>query len=380
MTEANDGLVQMLKAAGIDQEDIDRAAAGGPEALLALYAERALLPGKERLNRLEVAERAGIPLEDAVEFWRALGFADVPNDEKAFNETDVEVLRLAERSIGSRMVDRDLALQTTRVLGRSIAQVASALVDTIRRSVGDENIQALPAVLANAPQLLNDVDKWAAYILRRHLAAEIRRISMQAGSAQPGTAVVGFADLVGFTAVSRSLDEPTLAAAVSKFESTCVDVVGRHDGRIVKMIGDEVMFETATPAQGAEISLDIVEAFTDDETLPDVRVGLALDTAVRHQGDIFGNAPNLASRLVEQAYPGSVLVSESVHDAIADDDRFTLKPVRVRHLKGIGRVHAFSLRRAGAESKARPRQKIPILGDLPIVGDVVAEVVGDLDR
>ena len=56
------------------------------------------------------------------------------------------------------------------------------------------------------------------------------------------TVLVGFADLVGFTAKTQQLEEAELAEVVGRFETVAYDVVAEHGGRVVKMIGDEVMF------------------------------------------------------------------------------------------------------------------------------------------
>ena len=128
MTDASSGdavgdsLAQALRTLGVDESEVDRAAARGQEALVALFADRALLGGKERLTRDEVAKRAGIDIDEAIAFWRALGFAEVPADEPAFTEADVDVLRRLADAIRSGIVRRDIALQTTRAMGRAIAQ------------------------------------------------------------------------------------------------------------------------------------------------------------------------------------------------------------------------------------------------------------------
>ncbi|MEX2393557.1 MAG: adenylate cyclase regulatory domain-containing protein, partial [Actinomycetota bacterium] len=118
-------LTGLLRGLGVDGSDIEEAREGGVDALVVLVTERAIIPGSERLTRGEVADRAGIGLEEAIAFWRALGFADVGDDERVFTEVDVEALRTVALVLHSGAVDRDLALQTTRVLGRSLAAVSS---------------------------------------------------------------------------------------------------------------------------------------------------------------------------------------------------------------------------------------------------------------
>ncbi len=371
--ESNE-LTYLLRSVGVAEEQIDAAKERGSGALVALFADHAFVPGTERLTRREVAERSEISLEDASAFWRALGFADVPDEAKIFTETDVEVMTRVALLLKSGFVDRELALQMTRVMGRALAGVAAAQLETVRRVLDPSQIEQLPAILEGAPRLIEDIERWLTYVFRRHFAAEVKRVALQLETGESGVTVVGFADLVGFTGISQQLDEATLAAAVASFESTAIDIVGAHGGRIVKMIGDEVMFEAPSISLGAAIALDLVETIGDDDALPDIRVGLAAEPAIRNQGDLFGTAPNLASRLVDAAYPGSALVSEAVHDALVDEPGLVLKSVRAQHLKGFGRTRFYKLIREGTEEKRRP-WRIPVIDDIvETVGAVSQEL------
>ena len=84
------------------------------------------------------------------------------------------------------------------------------------------------------------------YVWRRHLEVEARRrLAQLEGSAPRARAPPwssGFADLVGFTALSQQIPEDELAHVVGRFEAVAADVVSVHGGRLVKTIGDEVMF------------------------------------------------------------------------------------------------------------------------------------------
>ena len=121
---------------------------------------------------------------------------------------------------------------------------------------------------------------------------------------------VGFADMVGFTMLSQHLGDEELAAVVSRFEELAHDTVVALGGRVVKMIGDEVMFVVPTATGAAQIGLSLAEAYAGDELLSDVRVALAIGPVLVQDGDFYGPVVNLASRLVGVANPGTVLVSD----------------------------------------------------------------------
>jgi adenylate cyclase len=154
---------------------------------------------------------------------------------------------------------------------------------------------------------------------------------------------VGFADLVGFTSLSEQLSDRETAQLVERFEVTATDKVVGGGGRIVKMIGDEVMF-SADVSDVGDIALSLAESFV-SPGLPLVRVGLASGRVVPQSGDLYGPAVNLAARATMAARPGTVLVSPSVADALRGDDRYQLVALPPQRLKGIGPVSLSVLRR-----------------------------------
>lgn len=347
-----DAIVALLHSIGASDDEIKRARDEGSTALFALAADRLIVPGVERLTRAEVSERSGIPESEAQTYWRAMGFADVSDDDRAFTEVDVDMLRLLKNLMQSGFIDRDAALQMTRVMGRAMASVAAAQLDLVRSLGGGLSVQearreAIVALVQARSALLDVIERALVYMWRRHLADEAKRAAVAIDSTG-GDFIVGFADLVGFTALSAQMDETTLASAVSKFEETAVETVAGLSGRVVKMIGDEVMFEALSAADGIEIALRLVEAFAADGALPDIRAGLAEGPATGYQGDLFGPAPNLAHRLVEVAYPATVLVSAKIHDALEEDPRFEFTAVRPQALKGFGRTRFWRVRRRPA--------------------------------
>jgi adenylate cyclase len=188
-------------------------------------------------------------------------------------------------------------------------------------------------------------------VWRRHLQMEARRRIVREldPTEQREERAVGFADLVGFTALSQQVPDDELARLVDRFEAIAYDTVSSHNGRVVKMIGDEVMFTTTDTREAVEIGLSLAETFKEDEALSDVRVGVACGPVLEREGDLYGPVVNLASRVVSLAYPGSVVVSSDVHDALADDPSLRFKSLRSHTLKDIGKVRLWTVRRAGAD-------------------------------
>ena len=163
---------------------------------------------------------------------------------------------------------------------------------------------------------------------------------------------VGFADMVGFTLLSQHLSDDELAAVVRRFEEISHDIVTSEGGRVVKMIGDEVMFVVDSITEAARIGLALADAYSDDDLLSDVRVGLACGPVLLRDGDYFGATVNLAHRIVNIANPGTVLMSDDFQAALQLDapEQFSARPLRPRLLKDLGRVQLWWLSRPGEEA------------------------------
>jgi adenylate cyclase len=299
----------------------------------------------------EIIEVSGVDGELADRLWLAMGFAMLPRDQKAFTEADRAALEGVAAFESGGFATRELILAVTRVLSQSMARVADAEVGAIRewidRNVGEDQ-DALAAALQIAPQVVEYLETFLIHVWRRHVNFAIERQGLLEKDADERVLSVGFADLVGFTQMSRHLDEPGLANVVERLESRSQELISDLGGRVVKSLGDEVMFVADDPGTAADIALRLVEEFIEDEELPELRVGLAHGSVVAHRGDYFGTTVNLASRAVDAAHPASVLVSAEMRDRIKGDARFHTKAIAPRRLKGIGTTRLWVLRRGAS--------------------------------
>jgi adenylate cyclase len=361
-----------LTARGVPADEIAAAEQQGTLHLLVL--DFLLLPKQPRYTQAEMAEHAGLTLDEAKQFWRALGFPDVDPDEVVFTDHDLNALTTVTGLIHLGLTDVELAVQQARVIGQSMARVADA---TPRSSVTPEAANRTAELFAlTGGATLDGQARLLDYVWRRHLQASLRRRAMQVVEDTQNVLAVGFADMVGFTALSQQLSETALAEVVSRFEQLAYDTVAGGGGRVVKMIGDEVMFVAADVAAAALIALDLSDAYSGDEQLSDVRVGLGYGPVLAHEGDFFGPVVNLASRAVNIARPGTVLVSEAVVEGLQGDPRFECRNLRSRYLKDLGRVPLSVLTRAeeveeederadGDGSRRRRRRRAPgVIGAL----------------
>jgi adenylate cyclase len=342
-------LRDVLVDLGVDRDEVERAGADGTLELLAL--EKIVSLDEPHYDLVEVAELSGVDPEQISAYWRALGFPNPRPGEKLFTDTDVEMLSAVVSYIAEGTLEPDLALQMARVIGSALDKVTTAQVDSLqvrRDADGAGQSSSFPVSPRSSAELLSLMPKVIEFVWRRQLAGAARRRIMRAATSEGGaeTVLIGFADLVGFTAKTQQLQEAELAEVVGRFETIAYDVVADHGGRVVKMIGDEVMFLHDDPREGAALGLDLAERFRDDPNLSDVRVGLACGAVLERDGDVYGNVVNLANRIVSVAYPATVVVSEELADALREDEEFVLRPLRSHYLRDIGRVQLFTLRRA----------------------------------
>ena len=346
----------LLLDLGRTDQEIDRAVADDVVDLLVV--DSLLVPPGDRLTQAQVSDQTGIPVAVVRRFWRALGFLDVGEDDAVFTAMDIEALHLFQAMVAMGLVDLDTAVQMARVIGSSMARIAEAEAGPgtapILVSSGDSVLDA-DQFASQAGTSIPAMARLLEFVWRRHLQAATRRSMMlRARGTEAGTSpvlAVGFADMVGFTMLSQHLGDEELAAVVSHFEELAHDTVVARGGRVVKMIGDEVMFVVQTATSAAEIGLSLSETYSDDELLSDVRVGLAIGPVLVQDGDFYGPVVNLASRLVGVANPGTVLMSEEFRSALTGEgaEGFEMRALRTRTLKDIGRIQAWKLKRAGSD-------------------------------
>lgn len=331
-----------------------------------------LLVGMSReFSRQDVSRLAGVSVVGARKFWHALGFPAMTSTDRLLTEADLRALRRMTVLVRSGVIDESSALGLTRAFARTLDRLASWQVQLLAESlagttepagpeasdaalgpdgpVGPLGEEAAQATAALVLDLADELEPMLVYAWRRHLADAVSRLLADASPGhdlQGQVRCVGFADLVAFTTLVRQLTERELARTVQRFEALATDVVTAHGGRVVKTVGDEVLFTTRVPAPGAAIALDLVDALAEDPVLPDIRVGVAFGPVVSRLGDVFGNTVNRAARLTSLAHPNAVLVDGSLATALATQSGFTLAAMRRRTMRGVGSVTPHVLTRS----------------------------------
>ncbi|MFJ5955625.1 adenylate/guanylate cyclase domain-containing protein [Paenarthrobacter sp. NPDC092416] len=335
------------------------------ERLAIKALEARLLGGERKLRRREVAAGAGVSLLSARKLWRALGFPNFGDEDVAFTERDQAALSTILDLVRAGILTEEAAISVTRSIGqmtdRMVVWQVEALVEDMVSEQGIPDAVARKQLVSQLPALVDALEEILVYSYRRQLNAGVQRLAVRAeaglqaseegregdedDSPLPLARAVGFADLVSYTSLSRRMNEKTLAQLVQRFENKCAEIISVGGGRLVKTVGDEVLYIAETPAAGAEISLALAQAFTEDEILPQCRVSMVWGRILSRLGDIYGPTVNLAARLTTLAQPGTVLVDAMTAAALGQDDRFVLVPQKSENVRGFGEIHPVMLAR-----------------------------------
>ena len=319
------------------------------DALAGPPLEEIVLGGPRRWTRAETTSRTGVPVDIARRLWRAMGFPDVGEGPRAFTDADLAALSRVAALVDDGVIDEELAVRITRAMGQQLARLAEWQVEVVADylDLGTASEERRRGVSrATAHRLLPDLERLLTYVWRRQLAAALSRVAgamdMEAAAAPLS---VGFCDIVGFTRLSRRLEEAELADLVERFETRCADIVAALGARLVKTLGDEVLFAAATAPAAAETALQLTEMAAADPALPEVRVGVASGTVLSRMGDVFGHTVNRASRLTSEAAPGTVLVDRDTAASLENATDFVVVRLGTRALRGLGLVEPAVLRR-----------------------------------
>jgi len=314
-------LIEYLDSLGFTAEDMVEAERRG--RLFGLAGDVLQRSGRPIYTLREAADRLGVSVEELTHAWHALGLSVSDGDQPVFSQVDIDGLAawVALRAA----VGDEATLTLLRVLGASMARLSEAGSTAIRLGLPDIQMEysedelttarAYRAVGEFIPRLAVLMDA----VFRHHtISARTYFEGVVRDNSASVICGIGFADLTGFTSLTQRLTPTELSSLLVEFAAAVNDVVLADGGRVVKFIGDEVMWVSSTPEQLAKVALDLVEHPGAQEANLQVRAGLGYGSVLAIGGDYFGTAVNLAARLVTAAAPGQILAAADVRDELPD--------------------------------------------------------------
>ncbi|HEY5109305.1 MAG TPA: adenylate/guanylate cyclase domain-containing protein [Acidimicrobiales bacterium] len=282
---------------------------------------------------------SGVDADLVLRIVRAAGFPAPGPDDRVMSPDLVHLCRVVQPAVD--IFGEDAIFQLLRVMGSTTARLADALVSSLLANVEplerNEDPVGLEVAKANSlaaslfPQVVSGLDA----ILRQHLVALRRTAAPDSEDGVETRALgVGFVDLVDSTGLALAVPMGELGMLLTEFENLDSDAVVAAGGRVVKLIGDEVLYTAPDPVTACAIALDLAELMRSHARLPEVRAGVAFGEVMLRDGDVFGPMVNLAARAAKVGGPGDVVVDSAMADAAG----MPSEPLGILDVRGFGSV------------------------------------------
>jgi adenylate cyclase len=296
----------------------------------------------------EVAAETGIPLELLRVLREAIGFA-LPEPDDRMREDELRVVPLIEKLVSARFPTSVLE-RLLHVYGDGLRRMAEVEADWWHRYVvlpalasGMTDAEMHEATLGFGEETTPLLEQAMLAMYHAHqehtwvenLIGEIEdaldRTGLRSRLVRPPA--ICFLDITGYTRLTEERGDEAAAELAARLTPLVQRPAERHGGKVVKWLGDGVMFHFREPTGGVVAALEMVDAIA-AEGLPPAHVGLDTGPVVFQGGDYFGRTVNLAARIGEQAAPGQVLVTQEIVDRVVPDG-IAFEPVGAVELKGV---------------------------------------------
>lgn len=316
--------------------------------------DQIILGAPREFTRDELVAEAGMDADESNRLWRSLGFADSDPEERVFTRADLDAARTVAELSAEWLPDPSVREAVARAIAQSLSRLAEWQVGMLAQVAAADGRELTPQATARiADEVLPHLERLQSYVWRRHLAATAARWTSLARESDPDRVVadtwpltVGFADMVGFTRTTRRRSMDELGEMIERFGAATTEVIANGRGRVIKTVGDEVLFVTEHPADAAAIALGLRDRVRIEPSLPQLRIGLAHGLVLARYGDVYGEVVNVAARLTSEAKPDTVLVDREAHEVLRDDPRFDLRRIAPLHTRGYTNLRAWTLRRS----------------------------------
>jgi adenylate cyclase len=315
------GLIDYLDKLGFTAEEMVEAERAG--RLFGLAGDALQGPGRPVYSLRTAAEALEVPLNELAQAWAVMGLTISDPEAPALSQADVDGLQTWAAI--KALVGGEAALAFLRVLGNAMARLAEAggtmarmaQPDLLMSLSGDELTTAM--AYRAVTEITHQFGVLIDAVFRQHVVAARTHFEGVISDASASvTCGIGFADLTGFTKLTQVLTPTELFDLLVDFGGSVSDLVHADGGRVVKFIGDEVMWVTSTPELLVKVAMDLVEHPRAREAGLQVRAGLGFGSVLAIGGDYFGTPVNLAARLVGAAAPGQILASADLRDELAE--------------------------------------------------------------
>ena len=357
-------VLKQLERAGVPLEVLQ--AADREDVLARAYLFEFLQVAREGENLFRnVCEQVGVEEQLLLRICDALGI----DDPSVFSDAETALLVALGEAIRAGL-PAGMALELCEVWGHQMrfiahAEIMSYDVNLARPRIGGaaSPIEAAAQLAPLTRAMLRVLDLFPQPLHRRHMlqAIELGTDTTLASAVEtaeqlaPGEVLtaIGFVDLTGYTTLTEAEGDRQALAYARRLERIVREASHSHDFRVVKRLGDGFMLASGSATELLSGLLYVVRAAEDSDDIPAARAGIAYGRAVSRGGDYFGHTVNVAARVLDQAMPAEVLVSDECVEE-AGSGPFGFHEPRDAKLKGIRepvrlwRAEAVSTRPVGA--------------------------------
>jgi adenylate cyclase len=332
-------IVARLRERGYSLDQLREAAHSG--RLAYGYLEDLFPPPARTRTVAEAAEETGLEPALIERIWSAAGFS--AESLERIGEEDMQLLRYMAKVLeaGFPLV---AFLQLVRVYGQALARIADAEVKLFHLFVheplmrdgagGLEIAEEMEGLAAQLLPLASPIMDRVHHRALQHFVGQdvVGHLELEGAGDELGRLHVGiaFADLAGYTKLTEEAGEEEAVDIVERFVES-VELTLPDDARVIKTIGDEVMVVGADPTALVDWAVGFQALNAGRRPLP--RIGIHSGDALYREGDYYGRAVNLASRVGARAAGGEVLVTREV--VAAAGPHLAFEPIGTVKLKGF---------------------------------------------
>lgn len=315
-----------------------------------------LLAGNPIYTSTQLAQQTITSVKQVNDYWVAMGFSPVSDEEVVFTEADLQAYRAWTQLIENNQVDATTALSFVRAQSHIADRLAlwqvEALVDDFSRRFQLDDTTARITTLDRFRDFLPFLEKQLTYTWKRQLEALLSRVDQEvshrgvdADSGKfPLLRTFGFVDMVSYTSSSSRFEESQVIDLINRFENICRETIPVSGGRVVKMIGDAVFYIADDLPTGLRVVTSLMKRLTSDTDLLPVRASVVQGAVFSRSGDVFGPPVNLASRLTDVAPVGQILTDAETAQHIINGQggaNYVAEPAKEADLRGVGKVMPF---------------------------------------
>lgn len=308
----------------------------------------------------EALAKAGVPEEEFESLMRTMGLATPPLDQPARPDEIEALQRYAQ--LRALPIPMEARMHALRITADGLRRAAEAQADLFRDYVVEPLIMAHKDRLDEGHQLVTEISSRAnptaagltSWIYQRFLehaalTSVTERMELAVSGQEPvlhreKDPAVAFVDLTGYTVLTADAGDEQAAELAQKFNNLLLDATRKHEGRVVKTMGDGAMLFFDRGQSAVRTGLELTDS-APAIGLPPVRVGINRGPVVAQSGDYYGTTINVAARVSDYARPNEVLLTSEV---LPDGDPgIDLEEIGEVTLKGVAQpVRLFRARQA----------------------------------